>query len=120
MDCALLRPSPKPVLRLAEITSHERYSNQEWSVGEYPQLTNMQGLGTPENRPGQGPRPPRLKGDFWENCSKPPCHRLYLKPIATTHGQTHSGRFWTDEYADSYSLKNSTFDNELGQGWAKY
>ena len=28
--------------------------------------------------------------------------------------------FWTDEYADSYSLKNSTFDNELGcQGWAK-
>ena len=21
--------------------------------------------------------------------------------------------FWTDEYADSYSLKNSTFDNEL-------
>lgn len=28
--------------------------------------------------------------------------------------------FWTDEYADSYSLKNSVFDNELGrQGWAK-
>ena len=28
--------------------------------------------------------------------------------------------FWADEYAESYSLKNSAFDNELGrQGWAK-
>jgi pseudaminic acid biosynthesis-associated methylase len=28
--------------------------------------------------------------------------------------------FWTEEYADSYILKNSAFDNELGrQGWAK-
>ena len=28
--------------------------------------------------------------------------------------------FWTDDYAESYSLKNSSFDNELGrQGWSK-
>jgi len=28
--------------------------------------------------------------------------------------------FWTDEYAESRSLKNSAFANELGrQGWGK-
>lgn len=28
--------------------------------------------------------------------------------------------FWSDEYADAYSLKNSSFDNELGrQAWSK-